>query len=84
VIGDEAVTFGFVVGEADGGEVIGHANADVDMAVEANAVASFGGRPKVGGLPISCIMTPQAVWVRLRLVDSRASRRVVNPDVAFG
>ena len=52
VIGDEGLDlFGVVVGEAQtAAEVIGHADADVDMAVEANAVASFGGRAKGGGL----------------------------------
>jgi len=52
VIGDEGFDLvGVVVGKAKtAAEVIGHADADIDVAVEANAVASFGGRAKGGGL----------------------------------
>ena len=52
VVGDEGFDLvGVVVGEAEtAAKIIGHADADVDMAVEANAIAGFGGRPESRGL----------------------------------
>src|SRR5690349_12218327 len=53
VVGDESFDLvGVVIGETEAAaKGVSHANANVDMAVEADAVAGFGGRSEGGRFP---------------------------------
>ena len=85
VVGDECFDLvDVVVGEAEAaGEDISHADADVDVAVKADAVAGFRGRAKGGGF--ADIVQKDAPGKSGRDASGKAFEHEegVDPDVTF-
>ena len=86
VVGDEGFDLvGVVIGEAEAAaEGIGHADADLDVAVKADAIAGFRARPKGGRF--ADVVKENAPCQGWRDFRGKAfeHEKGVDPDVAFG
>jgi len=86
VVGDEGFDLvGFVIGKTEAAaKVIGHADADVDVAVEADSVAGFGGGAECGGLANVVKQNAPGKCGRGSGGESFEHEEGVNPNVSFG